>query len=115
MRWGLRLFDVLAGLHVRRVGACERQRGDMADAAVGIGDAQRVAIGVGLGRMLAGIGFLLGMVLVLVMPQMRLGRRCHLMPAIRCRPRPGKLERQDQREEDEEQALHVGNGGEPQV
>lgn len=87
----------------------------MAHAAVGIDDAQLVAIGVGLGRMLAGIGLLLVMVLVLVMPQVRLGRRCHLMPAIRGRSRPGELERQDQREDDEEQALHVGNGSEPQV
>ena len=101
--WRRQLHPAQRG-YVLRIGRREGQRGDMADAAVRISQVQ-------LGLVLRGIGGLLrhaaaGLVPVLMVPEMGLGGRGDLVPAIRGGSRPGELERQDEREENEDQALH---------
>ncbi|SOY68127.1 hypothetical protein CBM2587_B90563 [Cupriavidus taiwanensis] len=104
LRHRRRQFHAAQRRHVLRIGPRERQRGDMADAAVGIGQVQLglVRRRIGLLRLLA----VAGLVPVFMVAEMRLGRHLNLMPAIRGGSRPGELERQDERKEDKEEALH---------
>ncbi|SOY59427.1 hypothetical protein CBM2592_B10080 [Cupriavidus taiwanensis] len=104
LRQRRRQFHAVQGGHVLRIRRREGQRGDMADAAVGIGQIE-------LGLLLRRVGRLVllaaaGLVPVLMVAEMRLGRQRDLVPAIRGGSRPGELERQDEHKEDEEEPLH---------
>ncbi|MEM5278931.1 hypothetical protein VSR17_28320 [Cupriavidus taiwanensis] len=97
-----RHFDTLQGFQARIGGPGERHGCHVADATVTM--YTRFVLLFDLFKVR------LALVLMLVVPEVPDARHRCLMLAIRCRTGPGKLERQDKHEEDQEQPAHRGSG-----
>lgn len=95
LRRGRYQFDPLDGLYTRRISTSDRRGSDVTNAAIAIDKAQFLFVGLPV-----------RLVVMLMVTKMPTGRRGSFMLAIRCRTCPGKLERQDNRKENEKCSSH---------